>query len=655
MAGASDTPSDGLQSKPAGISTKIKSLINRKIKGTVSLESQSGQLISPDGTRINVESLPDTVSVHVTESTPGNTTFDHTIGTQRSAKGQLFIAFTDIQGLHPAGRWILGRIIIPITTRPRAAKSKYMDNWHNFTLLKVLDASDDWQNLKNTNRCINLQLGANWCVVELTVAIEDLDVTVTTQGDQDPVPIASTPPRQAQELEEQMSDEPMHIMDSPHPNPLDTAPSGHENLDDIPLTDMFGSDTDKDAAASATSSVSLSQSELENVGNIATDLAPLFPQGLREAQAGISSWLDGYSQLSQISTPKTNTLDQRDETAQSTVSSFSNLSSHASDSDAWINSTDLTPFTKGKFKLIEQMDVWMAQVLNHTSNETTITAAETLRILRSTAESAAQRAFASGCLVNPAQRKIDILSIRHAVHFFCGHPTKLFLRALRDTKRTLRSFKALLLSLIGNGELSNDKIANWIGYGADHSSDITPGSILNEDLALVDARIDIVHRRRHVEYGVLSPGSDDDDQLVTNESMMLPDLPQTPHTTPKHPAPSFRPPQPYQAPRTLPQTAVKDMMKNLDSGSQKFGSGLCTRGSSTPSEASSDCSMTSSARVIMNQVALLDQDSGLVTSQLDQQRPPTPRVPAKPRTETTEVSFQVPVKSQPQDKPYSNI
>ena len=87
MAGASDTPSDGQQSKPAGISTKLKSLISRKIKGTVSLESQSGQLISPDGTRINIESLPETVSVHVAESTSGNTTFDHTIGTQKSAKG----------------------------------------------------------------------------------------------------------------------------------------------------------------------------------------------------------------------------------------------------------------------------------------------------------------------------------------------------------------------------------------------------------------------------------------------------------------------------------------------------------------------------------------------------------------------------------------
>ena len=88
------------------------------MKGTVSLESQSGQLISPDGTRINIESLPETVSVHVAESTSGNTTFDHTIGTQKSAKSQLFIAFTDIQELDPAepgqrsqNIWITGTIL----------------------------------------------------------------------------------------------------------------------------------------------------------------------------------------------------------------------------------------------------------------------------------------------------------------------------------------------------------------------------------------------------------------------------------------------------------------------------------------------------------------------------------------------------------------
>ena len=107
MASSSDPPPDGQQSKPAGISTKLKSLISRKMKGTVSLESQSGQLISPDGTRINIESLPETVSVCLTESAQGYTTFDHTIGTQKSAKSQFFIAFTDIQEQDPVGRWIL--------------------------------------------------------------------------------------------------------------------------------------------------------------------------------------------------------------------------------------------------------------------------------------------------------------------------------------------------------------------------------------------------------------------------------------------------------------------------------------------------------------------------------------------------------------------
>ena len=186
---------------------------------------------------------------------------------------------------------------------------------------------------------------------------------------------------------------------------------------------------------------------------------------------------------------------------------------------------------------MEQIDVWMAQVLDHTANGTTMTAFETLRLLRTTAEAASRRAFASGCLVNPALGKVDTLSIRHAVHYFCGQPTKLFLRALRDTKRKLRTFKALLQSLIGNGELSSDKIAGWIGYSADYSSDITPGSILNEDLALVDACIDMVHRRRHVEYGELTLESAESDQIVTNESLMLPDPPQVQHTTPRDSVP----------------------------------------------------------------------------------------------------------------------
>ena len=236
MAGTSDTHSVRQRSKLAGRSTKLKNRFSRKTTSSV-------QLFSPDGTGINVVSPPGTVSVHVTESTSGVTTFDHTIGTLKSAKNQLFLAFTNIQELHPAGRWILGRIIIPITTRARAAKSKYADNWHQFALLRVLNGPDDWQNLKNTNRSINLQLEpghirsatTNWCIVELTIAIEDLVVTVTTQGKQEPAPTASCPPRQAQEQKEQDSEEPQHTLDPSHPSPPETSPTDHENLDDIPV------------------------------------------------------------------------------------------------------------------------------------------------------------------------------------------------------------------------------------------------------------------------------------------------------------------------------------------------------------------------------------------------------------------------------------
>ena len=117
----------------AAVSTKIKSWINKKTKGVASLESQSNQLISPDGTQINIDSLPDTVSVLITESSPGHTTFDHAIGTQKSAKGQYFIAFSNLEELVPVGRWILGRVIAPSTSRKRAAKTRYSENWHNFT------------------------------------------------------------------------------------------------------------------------------------------------------------------------------------------------------------------------------------------------------------------------------------------------------------------------------------------------------------------------------------------------------------------------------------------------------------------------------------------------------------------------------------------
>ena len=149
---------------------------------------------------------------------------------------------------------------------------------------------------------------------------------------------------------------------------------------------------------------------------------------------------------------------------------------------------------------MEHIDVWMAQVLNHTANGTTMRAIETLRLLRTTAEAASRRAFASGCLVNPALGKVDTLSLRHAVHYFSGQPTNQFLRALRDTRRRLSSLKALLQSLISNGEWSGNRISGWIGYSTGYSGGPTPDSILREDLALVNECINMVHMRRHEEY-----------------------------------------------------------------------------------------------------------------------------------------------------------
>ena len=257
-ASSSDQQPDGQQPKPAavGLSTKLRSFISRKPKGTTSLESQSGQLISPDGTQINIESLPETVSVFITESAPGRTTFDHTIGTQKLAKGQYFIAFSDLEELVPVGRWILGRVIAPTTSRNRAAKTKYSENWHNFTLLKVLSGPSDWQALTDSNRCINLQLGANWCMIDLTVPVENLDVTITTQGDQEPIPIAMSPPRPDQEQEEP---ELQHKTGPSAPSLPDTVPMDQEQIDDVPLYEMFSSGTDRDTSNSANTSVSLSQ------------------------------------------------------------------------------------------------------------------------------------------------------------------------------------------------------------------------------------------------------------------------------------------------------------------------------------------------------------------------------------------------------------
>ena len=142
--------------------------------------------------------------------------------------------------------------------------------------------------------------------------------------------------------------------------------------------------------------------------------------------------------------------------------------------------------------------MWMAQVLTHTADDITSRIFATLRLLRTTAEAAYISAVSSGCLLIPAQGKIDTFSLSFAVHYFSGKPTEQFLRALRDTRRKLSSLRALLQSLIGNGRWSNNRI--WIRHGTNHSGGPTQNSILCEDLAWVNECINMVNIRKHMEY-----------------------------------------------------------------------------------------------------------------------------------------------------------
>ena len=123
--------------------------------------------------------------------------------------------------------------------------------------------------------------------------------------------------------------------------------------------------------------------------------------------------------------------------ALSSVSGFSHLSSHDSDTTSWIGAADTTAYTRGKFLLIDQVEIWMAQVLTITVNDTTVPAAQALRTLRTITEEALRRAFASGCLIDPNLKVVDKLSERHALYHFSGQPVKKFLRSIRHTKRQL--------------------------------------------------------------------------------------------------------------------------------------------------------------------------------------------------------------------------
>ena len=153
-------------------------------------------------------------------------------------------------------------------------------------------------------------------MVDLTVPVEDLNVTITTQGDQEPTPIAMSPPHQAQEQEEQEDPEPQPRTDLSPPSLPDTVPMDQEQTDDVPLPEMFSSEV---------------------------------------AQTSVSTWLTEHNQLYQTptSTPEAAPDQQVVARASSTVSSLSHLSSHDSDTTSWIGTADTTDYTRGKFLLID--------------------------------------------------------------------------------------------------------------------------------------------------------------------------------------------------------------------------------------------------------------------------------------------------------------
>ena len=117
-------------------------------QGLKSLKSQLTQFIAPDGSKINMEILPNDVAVFTTKNRSGELIFNQEVGTKKSAKGRYFIAFTTLPDLGPpTSRWILGSVTEPSTSRKRAANTKFSENWHNFIFHKALSGPDDWQAL----------------------------------------------------------------------------------------------------------------------------------------------------------------------------------------------------------------------------------------------------------------------------------------------------------------------------------------------------------------------------------------------------------------------------------------------------------------------------------------------------------------------------
>ena len=194
---------------------------------------KSHQFVAPGGCRLNMAMLPNDVAVFTTKN-DGDLIFNQTVGTKTSAKKQHFIAYTPLPDLgYPQGRWILGLIREPTTSRKRAASTRYAENWHNYTFQKALNGPNDWQDSVGTGRSINFIPGTSWCIVKLNVPVNDLDITISSPEGQS-APYVISPARVD-----------LSTIDNEQNEPEET---------DFSISDIFGDPKDRDTSNSHHSS-----------------------------------------------------------------------------------------------------------------------------------------------------------------------------------------------------------------------------------------------------------------------------------------------------------------------------------------------------------------------------------------------------------------
>ena len=140
-----------------------------------------------------------------------------------------------------------------------------------------------------------------------------------------------------------------------------------------------------------------------------------------------------------------------------------------SDITTWGHDPGITSSIQETVLFFGYYTYWRDIILVNTHDQTPLTALEKLKTL---AEEAFQPTFATGCMVDPHHKILDIPSVEHAFRNFQGKPAREFLRALRHTRRMLTQLQHFLKLLITDA-CSNDKLAAWTNYKTDSSASIS--------------------------------------------------------------------------------------------------------------------------------------------------------------------------------------